>query len=236
VVPSDTAETEPEAVPALKRRGLWPAVAAVMGVMGALAIWVAGQSGSAESGSGPQKLPAAQATAAATMAASVPAPAAASVGAPPPVEAVDATQPAAATPLESADNAHFQELVRREAERAEKARRSVARMAAQEEAARQAREKKLAIERQRLETARQAPDQAMAPETNASNPAVPALAAPAPTPAIRPSVEQACASATNFFSRDLCRIAACREAGNARDPICVRYRQIEEERRNRVNP
>ena len=48
------------------------------------------------------------------------------------------------------------------------------------------------------------------------------------------SVEQACANTSNFIARDLCRIDACRAAGNARDPICVWYRRLEEGRRNRL--
>ncbi|MEZ5700721.1 MAG: hypothetical protein R3E42_00205 [Burkholderiaceae bacterium] len=60
----------------------------------------------------------------------------------------------------------------------------------------------------------------------------PAVPSTAPT---RTTVEQACAKETNFLARDLCRVDACRVAANANDPICVWYRRLEEERRNRLN-
>jgi hypothetical protein len=62
----------------------------------------------------------------------------------------------------------------------------------------------------------------------------PAPAPLAPAPRAPMSVEQTCASNTNFIARDLCRVDACRKPINASDPICVWYRQLEAERRGRL--
>ena len=159
----------------------------------------------------------------------------AGLAAPVPAEPEEAAAPVAAT-LGAAEKAHFEELVKREAERAEKARQTVARLAAQEKAAKEARAARAAAERQRKEEASQAIDPpAVSARAGASQPLQGEVVAPAPATPPRQSVEQACASASNFIARDLCRVDACRDTGNARDPICVWYRQLEEERRNRLS-
>ena len=161
--------------------------------------------------------------------------------APAPAEPEEAAAPVAAT-LGAEEKAHFEELVKREAERAEKARQTVARLAAQEKAAKEAKEAKearaarAAVERQRKEEARQTIDPSeTSAQADASQPLQGEAVAPATATRPRLSVEQACASASNFIARDLCRVDACRDAGNARDPICVWYRQLEEERRDRLS-
>lgn len=76
-----------------------------------------------------------------------------------------------------------------------------------------------------------------APVPARSEPAAPATvaeAAPAPVPAPRPrGVDEACADRGNFLSRDLCRIQACRNPALAGDPVCVRFREMEEANRRR---
>lgn len=149
------------------------------------------------------------------------------------VEPVAAAAPVAAA-LGTEEKAHFEDLVKREAERAEKARQTVVRLAAQEKATQKARADRVTADRQRAEAGYQA---VVSPETVARTGAPPSPGdAVASAPAMPPklSVEQACASASNFIARDLCRVEACRAAGNARDPICLWYRQLEEERRNRL--
>jgi hypothetical protein len=88
-----------------------------------------------------------------------------------------------------------------------------------------------AIQRQETEEARQA-----AGQPNPASPdlvgASPAPSAAAPNPDV--SVEKACSQATNFLSRDLCRIEACRKPSKAGDPICVWYRQLEAERKHQT--
>jgi hypothetical protein len=149
------------------------------------------------------------------------------------VEPVEAAAPVAAA-LDTEEKAHFEDLVKREAERAEKARQTVVRLAAQEKATQKARADRVTAERQRAEAGHQA---VVSPEAvaRAGVPQSPGEAV-ATDPAMSPklSVEQACASASNFIARDLCRVEACRAVGNASDPICVWYRQLEEERRNRL--
>lgn len=158
--------------------------------------------------------------------------------APAPAEPEEAAAPVAAT-LGAEEKAHFEELVKREAERAEKARQTVARLAAQEKAAKEAKEARAArapAERQRKEEVSQTIDPTeTSTQAGASQPLQAEAVAPATATRPRLSVEQACASASNFIARDLCRVDACRDAGNASDPICVWYRQLEEERRNRLS-
>ena len=64
------------------------------------------------------------------------------------------------------------------------------------------------------------------------------VAAPAPPAVVAPvksrSVDETCADRSNFFSRDLCRIQACGNPALAGDPVCVRFREMEEANRNRV--
>ncbi|AOW13900.1 hypothetical protein LPB72_01105 [Hydrogenophaga crassostreae] len=152
---------------------------------------------------------------------------------PAPAPSASAAAPSIETAMNADEKAHFDELVKREAERAEKARKTIARLAAQEKAASEASAaKSVAAERLRNETARQAITQPGAAEPVDSKTAATAPK-PSPPPA-RVSVEQACAKASNFLSRDLCRVDACREAINIRDPICVWYRKLDEERRSRL--
>ena len=148
-------------------------------------------------------------------------------------EPVEAAAPVAAA-LGAEERAHFEDLVKREAERAEKARLNVVRLVAQEKAAQKARADRITAERQRAEAGRQA---VVSPEdvARAGVPQSPSEAvATDPAIAPKPSVEQACASASNFIARDLCRVEACRAVDNARDPICLWYRQLEKDRRDRL--
>lgn len=137
--------------------------------------------------------------------------------------------------LDADQKAHLDELVKREAERAERSRQELKRLAAQEKAVKEARAAK-AQERRRAEeeaSVRLQPN-SLAPVPGPAAPAAnPEPPAPAPTPA-KVSVDQACAHTTNFLSRDLCRIDACRKPTNAKDPTCVWFRQIEEDRRRQV--
>lgn len=55
----------------------------------------------------------------------------------------------------------------------------------------------------------------------------------APAPARSRSVDETCADRSNFLSRDLCRIQACGNAALAGDPVCVRFREMEEANRRR---
>ncbi len=60
-------------------------------------------------------------------------------------------------------------------------------------------------------------------------------AARAPEPAVQKApealaVDQVCAGG-NLLTRDLCRIRECGKAGNVIDPVCVRFRQMDEARR-----
>jgi hypothetical protein len=48
-------------------------------------------------------------------------------------------------------------------------------------------------------------------------------------------VDETCADRGNFLSRDLCRIQACGNAAQAGDPVCVRFREMEEANRNRAS-
>jgi hypothetical protein len=61
---------------------------------------------------------------------------------------------------------------------------------------------------------------------------------PAPAAVVAPvrsrSVDETCADSSNFFSRDLCRIRACGNPALAGDPVCVRFREMEEANRNRA--
>ena len=89
-----------------------------------------------------------------------------------------------------------------------------------------------AVQRQSAEEARQAAgrsDPAIADLVGAS------LALPVAAPKAEVSVEKTCSQATNFISRDLCRIEACKKTSKAGDPICVWYRKIEEDRKRLAN-
>lgn len=119
-----------------------------------------------------------------------------------------------------------------------------------ERAAAQAQQRqKLAQEQKRLEDARRrteatsaaaaASAHAAVPEPPAGLATAPAAPAPvaaataAPASAARPaaSVDQLCAGSDNVFARDFCRIRECGKAVFANDPICVRFRQMDEARR-----
>lgn len=74
----------------------------------------------------------------------------------------------------------------------------------------------LALEQQRSEqVARQ-----KAMQEAASQPPAPVM-----------TVELSCASSSNFISRDICRLRECGKASFASDPICIRFREMEEESR-----
>ncbi|WP_157576113.1 zinc ribbon domain-containing protein [Hydrogenophaga pseudoflava] len=114
-------------------------------------------------------------------------------------------------------------------------------------AAQAAQRQKLAQEQKRQEDARRRAEatSAAAPSAHATAPETPAVAtsapaAPAPVAAAaaapsatRPAagVDQLCAGSDNVFARDFCRIRECGKAVFANDPICVRFRQMDEARR-----
>lgn len=59
-------------------------------------------------------------------------------------------------------------------------------------------------------------------------------AASAPAPVAPPaSADERCADRSNFITRDLCRIQACRDPALAADPVCVRFRAMEQANRTR---
>jgi hypothetical protein len=63
-----------------------------------------------------------------------------------------------------------------------------------------------------------------------------ARATPPPPPApVAKTVEQTCASSGNFFSREVCRLRSCGNAALASDPVCVRFREMEESSRQAVS-
>lgn len=64
------------------------------------------------------------------------------------------------------------------------------------------------------------------PAAQSASPAPPAR--PAETPA---NVDQICAGSGNFLARDFCRMRECAKAAFASDPVCVRFRQMDEARR-----
>lgn len=114
-------------------------------------------------------------------------------------------------------------------------------------AAQAAQRQKLALEQKRQEDARRRAEatSAAAPSAHATAPETPAVAtsapaAPAPVAAAaaapsatRPAagVDQLCAGSDNVFARDFCRIRECGKAVFANDPVCVRFRQMDEARR-----
>ena len=113
-----------------------------------------------------------------------------------------------------------------------------------------ARESRLLAERERMPRASPrngsqpaavtAPRDAVRPPTEPAA-ARPVLAAAAPTPAPVPApapaqtVDQTCADSSNFLTRDLCRVRACRSAAMASDPVCVRFREMETANRSRMD-
>lgn len=105
------------------------------------------------------------------------------------------------------------------------------------------REPKGAAERERVARAgpRNAPSPAATAPREAVRPADPAAATPvvapvpAPVPAPAQTVDQICAGSSNFLSRDLCRVRACRNPAVAGDPVCVRFREMEAANRSRMD-
>ncbi|MFP8780250.1 hypothetical protein [Hydrogenophaga sp. RWCD_12] len=94
---------------------------------------------------------------------------------------------------------------------------------------------KAAQEKQRADEARRrAEAQAAAATPAPATPAtvvqgnVPPVATAAPS---APTVDQLCAGSTNVFARDFCRMRECGKPGYTNDPVCVRFRQMEEARR-----
>ena len=114
-------------------------------------------------------------------------------------------------------------------------------------AAQAAQRQKLALAQKRQEDARRRAEatSAAAPSAHAAAPETPAVAtsapaAPAPVAAAaaapsatRPAagVDQLCADSGNVLARDFCRIRECGKAVFANDPVCVRFRQMDEARR-----
>lgn len=140
-----------------------------------------------------------------------------------PLPAPPAIEPA--TPIErSAEEKAAAEAARAQRTAAAQARREqVAReRAATEAQARAAR----ALEQQRADEA--ARQQATA---EAAERARAAAVAPKPAPVVN-TVEQTCASSGNFFSREVCRIRACQAPAFGNDPVCVRFRELEESSRS----
>lgn len=73
-------------------------------------------------------------------------------------------------------------------------------------------------------------------EPAAARPVVAAAApTPVPVPAPAQTVDQTCADSSNFLTRDLCRVRACRSAAMASDPVCVRFREMETANRSRMD-
>ncbi|MFZ2824783.1 MAG: serine/threonine protein kinase, partial [Hydrogenophaga sp.] len=67
-----------------------------------------------------------------------------------------------------------------------------------------------------------------------------ATAAPSATPAAPgatpgATVDQVCAGSGNFLARDFCRMRECGKPSFASDPVCVRFRQMDEARRQQSN-
>lgn len=91
---------------------------------------------------------------------------------------------------------------------------------------------KIAKELQRAEEARRRPE-----DTPVSRPAAAesTQAAPAQVTASAASVDQICAGSGNFFARDVCRIRECGKPSFASDAVCVRFRQMDEARRQQAN-
>ena len=114
-------------------------------------------------------------------------------------------------------------------------------------AAQAAQRQKLALEQKRQEDARRRAEatsaappsaHAAAPETPAVATSAPAAPAPVAAAAAAPSatrpaagVDQLCADSGNVLARDFCRIRECGKAVFANDPVCVRFRQMDEARR-----
>lgn len=58
---------------------------------------------------------------------------------------------------------------------------------------------------------------------------------PVPAAGVAATVDQVCSGSGNFLARDFCRIRECGKASFASDPVCVRFRQMDEARRQQSN-
>ena len=101
---------------------------------------------------------------------------------------------------------------------------------------------KVARELQRAEEARRRAEGPSMPRPVAVEPAQPsAAAATAPAPVAAPvaasgaTVDQLCAGSGNFLARDFCRMKECGKPSFANDSVCVRFRQMDEARRQQAN-
>lgn len=92
-----------------------------------------------------------------------------------------------------------------------------------------------AVERQNTSAQTPARVEQSAAEPQQAAAAPPVAAEPQPAPAPVASVDQRCAGSANFIARDVCRIRACGNPALAGDPVCVRFREMEEANRNRTN-
>lgn len=54
-------------------------------------------------------------------------------------------------------------------------------------------------------------------------------------PAPVKTVEQICAASGNFFAREICRVKTCGDPAFFKDPVCVRFRQMEAENLRNLN-
>lgn len=143
-----------------------------------------------------------------------------------PLPAPPATEPA--TPLErSAEEKAAAEAARAQRTAATQARREqVAReRAAAAEA--QTRANRLLEQQRADEAARQQAAAEVAERARAA-------AAATPPALVVNTVEQTCAGSGNFFSREVCRIRACQAPAFVNDPVCVRFREMEEANRRPV--
>ena len=112
--------------------------------------------------------------------------------------------------------------------------------AAADKRARKARSDTLQVQQERSRAQAQEREQREAePATQqASEPAEPArpreaVLVPPPTPApaeIRPGVRDLCAASGNIFSKNFCHARECRKPEHADDAICIRLREIEQQR------
>jgi hypothetical protein len=179
-----------------------------------------------------QEVPAASPTAATPPAPSAtPAEAPASLPAPASPVPVDAAAPAPSPQAVSA---------------AERLRASVEDLAQRDRVHQQALDlerKRLVLEMQKAQEPRRSADYPVGPRPVAAAPAATPLpeagaAAPAAvSPTVLqplPSVDQLCASSGNFLARDLCRLRECGKPGFAGDPVCVRFREMDEARRRQT--
>lgn len=110
------------------------------------------------------------------------------------------------------------QLQRNERERLANQKKKTAAELLQQEQAKVAARQQAQTQTERAERERATSDAA----NKAANP--PKAQAPAASP------EAACANSTNFVAREFCRFEQCRNPAFANDPICVRAREVEEER------